>query len=526
MGFSLTPGDLYSRATRLQVGARTGAKNLLEKVAQAGKQLVNYLTWGNLKGFLIGAALAQIPTLVFSLSNLWGLFTNAAIELYYFDWNIPDDRIDMQAKNRWTAYGGILGGTAGNAIGFFACGIVPASSLFAFDERLATYVLKEVGEEAFEELTFEMAYVLKLSLRNLARQTAGWMYKGARRWLKDPKNPMGRLLFGGRADKVRETWGEANAPSWSFAIAVEEQVEKIPSMFWQNFTEELIEEAIDACIEAGYVVANSIEGYYAQQKLAQSLAQEAQRVVEVTPNRENDAETFVLAGPESEVRGQLTTVLTTHQMIESRDVGQIVGQPLNDYVRPRPLDGLRLKFVLYSLKTPPYARMGNQRLVEVSVSVSDVARAKLDWERLLFACGGRNGYLWGRFRAHAVLDNGHPLAVYAGTPAEAEDRLKAFLQLSTAEIRTLSITEEKKEAQRLVNPKMYKETTRVYPAYVTIINRQRTLAADQGRRSREGNFIDKKARIDLWRQTQPADFDEIVRELLRRADVGGTFSPL
>lgn len=525
MGFTLTAAQLYSRGVRLQVGARAGAGGFLNRIVQAGRQLAQVFTWGNLRGFLIGAALAQIPSLAFSLSNLWSLFTNAALELYYFDWNVPDDQIDRAAQNRWQAYGGILGGTAGNALGYFACGIVPATSLFAFDERLAAYVLREVGQEAFEELTFELAYVLRQSFRNLGRQMAGWLYKGARRWLKDPENPIGNLIFGGRADEVRATWGEANAPSWSFAQAVEERVERIPNTFWQNFTEELIEEAIDACIEAGYVVANSIEGYYAQQRLAQVVTGDRQRVVEVTPNRQNDAETIVLAGPESHVRGQLPTVLATHQMISDRDVGQVIGQPLDEYIRARPLDGLRLQFKLYSLKSPPYSRRGDQRLVEVVVTIADVDRAKLDWDRLRQVCGGPNGYLWGRFLAKARLNNGGSLKVYGGTPDEAEDRLRAFLSLSSAEIQTLSVTEERKEAERLSNPRMYKETTRVYPAYVSIINRQRTLALDRGKPSRNGNFLDNRGRFDLWRSVQPPDFEDRVRELLRRADSAGTLAP-
>ncbi|WOD37369.1 hypothetical protein [Nodosilinea sp. E11] len=525
MGFTLTSAQLFSRGVRLQVGNRGGGGGFFQKIVQAGKQLAQIFTWGNLRGFLIGAALAQIPSLVFSLTNLWSMFTSAAIELYYFDWNIPDDRIDQMAKARWSAYGSILGGTAGNALGFFACGIVPATSLFAFDERLASYVLREVSEEAFEELTFEIAYVLRQSFRNLARQTAGWLYKGARRWLKDPSNPIGGLIFGSNADNVRNTWGEANAPSWSFAQAVEERVEKIPNQFWQNFTEELIEEAIDACIEAGYVVSNSIEGYYAQQRLAATINQGPQRVVEVQPNRANDAEKFVVAGPESEVRGQLTTILTTHQMVEDRDLGQIVGQSLDDYIRARPLDGLRLQFNLYSLKTPPYARRGEQRLTRVTVTIPEVSRALLDWERLRQVCGGPNGYLWGRWLAKARLNNGGTLKVYGGTEAEAEDRLRAFLTLSTAEIKGLTVTEEKRTGERQRNPKMWKEITRVYPGHLTIINRQRTLYLDRGSPSTDGNFIDKRARFDLWRSTKPPDFDQNVIELLRRLDAADTAVP-
>jgi hypothetical protein len=525
MGITLTSNQLFSRGIRLQVGNRGGAGGFLDKIVNAGRQIASVFTWGNLRGFLIGAALAQIPSLVFSLTSLWTMFTSTALELYYFDWNIPDDQIDQAAKTRWSAYGGILGGTAGNALGFFACGIVPATSLFALDERLASYVLREVSEEAFEELTFELAYVLRLSFRNLTRQTAGWLYKGARRWLKDPENPIGGLLFGENAANVRKTWGEANAPSWSFAQAVEAKIEKIPNQFWQNFTEELIEEAIDACIEAGYVVANSVEGYYAQQKLAQTLTQEAQRVVEVTPNRANDAEKFVLAGPESEVRGQLTTVLTTHQMVEDRDLGQIVGQSLDDYIRVRPLDGLRLQFNLYSLKTPPYARRGSQRLVRVTVTLSDVSRALLDWDRLRMVCGGTNGYLWGRWLAKARLNNGGTLKVYGGTENEAEERLRAFFTLSTAEIDGLTVTEEKRTGERQRNPKLWKETTRVYPGHLTIINRQRTLYLDRGSPSTDGNFIDKRGRFDLWRSTKPPDFEQRVIELLRRLDPADNPAP-
>lgn len=525
MGFTLLPSQLFSRGIRAQVGNRGGAGGFFQRIAQAGRQIAQIFTWGNLRGFLIGAALAQIPSLVFSLSNLWSMFTNAALELYYFDWNIPDDQIDRAAKNRWLAYGGVLGGTAGNALGYFACGIVPATSLFAFDERLAAYVLREVSQEAFEELTFELAYVLRQSFRNLGRQMAGWLYKGSRSWLKNPNNPIGNLIFGGRADEVRAKWGEANTPSWSFAQAVDERIEKIPSTFWQSFTEELIEEALDACIEAGYVLSNSIEGYYAQQRLAQVVTSDRQRVVEVTPNRQNDAETIVLAGPEAHVRSQLPTVLATHQMVTDRDIGQIVGQPLDEYIRARPLDGLRLQFQLFSFKTPPYARQGEQRLVRVTVTLADVDRAKLDWDRLRQVCGGPNGYLWGRFKATARLNNGSSMKVYGATPNEAESRLKVFLTLGSAEIQTISVTEEKKEAERLINPKMHKEITRVYPGYVSIINRQRTLFLDRGHPSRKGNFIDKRARFDLWRSVKPPDFEDRVRELLRRSDSTNTVAP-
>ena len=519
MSIRLVADQLYSRRPTL-INRLTGAGGqLIDAVKEVGGRVLKSLTWGNLRGFLVGAILAQLPNMFWSLTNLWATFTTAALELYYFDWNTPDSQLDAQAKQVWNQFGGILGGTAGQAIGYFACGIVPGSSLMAFDERLAMHVLRDVGEEAWEDLSYQFSYALRLSIRNMTRQTANWLYKGARRWLKQPGNPFAYALFGSRTAEVQAAWGESNGQSWSFAQAVEERIEEIPSTFWQNFTEELIEEAIDSCIEAGYIVTQSIESYYAAQKAAQALEAANHKIVEITPNKANDAEKIVLAGPEADIRGQIPGVLAIHQMVESRDVGQIVGQPFNDYVRARPFEGFRLQFNLYSLPAPPYAGDRENPLRRVTVQISDVDRTKLDWDRFIAVCGGRNGYLWGRFRAHAVLSNGHPLTVYGGTPAEAEDRLRAFLTLTDSEIRTLSVTEEKREGSRLTNPKLYKDTTRVYPGHVTIINRERLETFDRGLRSLEGNYIDKKARIDLWRQTPPADFEETIIELLRRSTV-------
>lgn len=519
MGISLSVANLLSRQVRGSIGQRRMTLSPFKRVLEAGKN-VGKLAFGQGRwaNFLIGTIFSALPTLTWSLSSLWSMFTSSALSLLYFDWNQPDEALDRQGAAFWESYGGILGGVAGNAIGSLVCGVIPATTLFAIDENMARYVLREVGEEALEEFASNAGIALQYLTRGLARQGFTWLYKDTRRWLKDPTNPVLGLVFGeSRATAIREAWGEQGSQSFTFADQIESQVEKIPSRFWQNFTEELIDEAIDACIEAGYVLTTSIEGYMARQKQANSLSVAAERVVEITPNRDNELEKIVLAGPEPEVRAQLPAVLAHHQLIESRDIGQIVGEPLDDYIRPRPIDGIRLKFQMYSVKSPPYTRRGSERLVRVTVTVPDVERTKLDWDRLRFACGGPNGYLWGRWRAHAILENLQSLTVYGGTKDEAKDRLEAFLFLSNQTIKTISITEELKEAQRLINPKLYKETTRIYPGHVEVINRERTLAADRGQRSREGNYIDKKARIDLWRGVKPPNFEQTIQELLRRS---------
>lgn len=512
--------DLKSLFSRQIARAREFASTPLVSLQQAGKSITRIEPGRRLKGFAVGIVFQQLPGLAtWSISGLWSIFSEGLITLYYFDWNVPDATLDAQAQQRWQSYGSILGGIAGNSIGFFACGIVPSTSLFAFNERMAAYVLKEVSEEAFEELTFNASFTLRMTIQNLFRQSAGWAFKNVRKWLKQPGNPIAAAIFGDRVDQVRETWGEEGSGSWSFAQKVDERIEKIPSQFWQNFTEELIEEAMDACIEAGYVVADSIDSYIAMERLASRQTQGQERVIEIQPNRNNDREKIVLAGPEPQVRAALPIVLAQHQQIESRDVGAIIGEPLDDYVRQRPL-GLRVKFKLYSVQAPPYARRGTQRLVEVTVTVPDVNRTKLDWDTLRLVCGGQNGYLWGRYRATARLTDGKKMTVYGGTEDEAEDRLKSFLTLSELEIETLNVAEEKREGERIRNPRLYKEPTRVYPGRLTIINRERQVALDIGRLSLDGPWIDKNYDFDLWRGVKPSDFEDQVRELLRRSQTG------
>lgn len=511
MGLSFNTSSLFSRVNsrtrQFSSGLFKGSGGLSDLGATAGSlSLVNHL-----KGFALGAALQAIPSMIWSFSSLWTLFFQSTLQVFTFDWNRPDDQLDQQIKGQWNAYGSILGSVAGSTIGYLACGVLPTTSLFAIDERMAMYVAKEVGEEFIDEFIGQASMAIRMGARNLVQQGAFEVYKNTRRWLKQDNNPMLNLIVGEeRAQHIKATWGEQGSNPFTIYGAIDEQVEKIPSDFWRNFTEEMIDEVFDSCIEAGYVVAYSLDGWFAQQKMAQS---EADRVVEVQPDRTNDREKIVIAGPESHVKAALPQALVAHQLVSNRDVGQVVGMPVDDYVREKDLT-LRLKFQLYSVSAPPFTARGD-RLTRVTITVPDVKRSALDWQRLRDVLGGPNGYLWGRWRATARIGRKEYMSVFGATPDEAEDRVRAVMTLSNSDIQTVTVTEERRADQRIVNPRLQKDTTRVYPGHVTIINRQRVLAADQGRVSVEGAFVDHQARFELWRSTPPEDFERDVAELLR-----------
>lgn len=511
MAINLSRSNLFSQITKI---GRTFSGSMAGPGAIAAGGFRSLGPGNYLRGFAVGAILQSLPILTWSLTAAWSLLYEVTQTVFLFDWNQPDEQLDRQIEAQWNAYGSILGGAVGNTLGWITCGLLPTSRMFSFNEAMAAYVHNEVAEEAYEELMFNASSVIRYALRSLTRQLFYDTYKNVRHWLKQEDNPALNLVLGeGRATQLKENWGESEGDSFTFAGEIEEQIERIPSSFWRNFTEELLEEFADGCIEAGYVVASSVDGYLAQQRMAQRL-NDRQRVVELQPDRSNEREKIILAGPEPHVRAALPITLAHHQIIESRDVGQLVGQSLDDYVREKELT-LRLRFQLYDRPSPPYGSSRDNPLQRVTVTVPDVKRSAINWFQLKFALGGPNGYLWGRFKARGRIDNKRYVTVYGGTENEAVDRLRAVMLLSDARIQTINVTEELRDGERLINPQLRKEATRVYPAYVTIINRDRTLAFDEGRASPDGRWVDRRARFDLWRNTEPAGFNEQVRELLR-----------
>ncbi|NJM22603.1 MAG: hypothetical protein HC907_29795 [Richelia sp. SM1_7_0] len=89
--------------------------------------------------------------------------------------------------------------------------------------------------------------------------------------------------------------------------------------------------------------------------------------------------------------------------------------------------------------------------------------------------GGVNGYMWGRFRCTVNLSNSRQLAVYGATKAEAENRMDEILKVIEPKELTRSITEEEKRGQRKDGKPLFKESTRVYPGYFTVVSSKKFL---------------------------------------------------
>lgn len=238
-------------------------------------------------------------------------------------------------------------------------------------------------------------------------------------------------------------------------------------------------------------------------------------------------ERIILKGRSEMLKPIITELLAIQQLIRNRDIGDFVGYPLDEYVRAKP-QSLKLAVLFYSVQSPPWRTIDATRLKSATYNVPFVDRTKVDWQFIKMACGGHNGYLWGRFRCVAdIIDDGgsmRQMQVYGASEAEAEQRLKALLTLSNGTIASLSVAEEKKEGRRATDKLLYKEPTRVYPAYFTIIHQEK-IVTESNTATLSGNYKRNKARIPLWTETKPPDADEIIREALRVRGSSATTTP-
>lgn len=323
---------LTSRVVRSDIGSRivkAGESGLVSEGSGdggiGGFAMKAFSGLASLGSFLIAKAGSLIT---FTWSGFWSFFVAAKQFIWNFNWNATDAQLDASINAKWTSLAGQLGGTLGNALGYLVCGILPAATIMVFNEPMGAYVLAKVTEEAVEEFLSNFGALLKSVLSLGTQILFTEIYKNTRKLLKSNSKLVGKLL-GSKAEKAVQAWGNKDSKPWSFASATEELLDKTfgTEGAAREFAEEFLEEADEACIEAGYVVANAVDSWMAQSLLAEQVIPPLgnTRFVEITPNRNVPDERIVLAGREELLRPIIIQTLATEHQFAGRDMGIIYG---------------------------------------------------------------------------------------------------------------------------------------------------------------------------------------------------------
>lgn len=233
-------------------------------------------------GWLTSSLFVKIGVIT-SLPALFGLGVRTTQYVFNFNWNATDQDLTAALKSQMESLYGLTGGLLGSSLGYLVCGALPGATAFAFNPAVAKAILNEVGDEAKDELMGQVAQCANTAFQSLVNAVILKSFMGARKWLKRPNTPIYNSLKLALGDNFTK-WGDAGRPSFTFNQAIENRVEKIKDPNLRNFTEEFLENFSDSCLEASYVVVNTIESQMAAQRLMQQQLLGPQQTVAISFN--------------------------------------------------------------------------------------------------------------------------------------------------------------------------------------------------------------------------------------------------
>lgn len=231
-------------------------------------------------------------------------------------------------------------------------------------------------------------------------------------------------------------------------------------------------------------------------------------------------EEIIISGNEETVKPIITMLIGISQLLQNRDIGQFVGEPLEENVRAIP-SLLSMKIIWYSAPEPPFQAAVGKRYIKAECNIPDVNRKNLKWETIKELAGGKNGYEWGAFLANARLDNGRQMHVRGATEAIARKQMERMLQMTKAEVTSLAVTELKKAGRRAAGQTMEIKPTRIYPAFFLVVNakkinltQEKILRDEINTRkssSLRGDYAKRGSqKIPLWVDTAPKNYKQIL----------------
>lgn len=488
--------------------------------------------WDKLGGALGDFANSITGTVIGWLNNInwtaiFGWFVGGIQFLFMFNWQTSDEELERAIAAAEVSWYGQLGETLGTAAGWFLCGVIPSLLIGTVNEAMMLHVLQDVSEEAFDEITGELNSLLQLGARQQMNKAASHLFMGLRALIKRAANGDADTLLGGAIDlvfnafpNVREaakTWGNKGNKPWTIAGAIQDSIESLPDGILKEFVEEFVDALGESCVEAGYVVAGGMDNFLMEQKIAkrQQLGQE--RVVEVLLNRNDPSSKIIVAGPEEFIKQSLITQKNNYQMLKEKDLGLLVGgEPIANTITTPGLP--YMKFIFSSSK--------DKKTKPTYIDIYNIDRTKVDnWNTLKMACGGENGYWWGPYLVEVLLPDNNPIRCYARTEDEGIDLIEGLLQFSKAEQdyekNIWNSKHEIKKGSRKKYDKSYRSPRQAYPWEVVIVNQMAILNEENGVATRSGIYTSNEAKIPLWRETKPDNFEKTIQELFTTPGANG-----
>jgi hypothetical protein len=444
-----TTTGLASRRVQREIDLKRAAIRLAGGAGKIFSALARFA------GFAFGGILRLFPL---DFGSLWDIFVEGYFALKYFDWNQTDKELEKEIENNNKAIITAAAATLGTSLGW---GVVRLANFFsgwlpgkkgasaAAAQGIKIPVLSaRIGLALAEEGNEEIALQVKRFLQQSAYSVAGNMF------IKSVLAARKNEWFG--MDSITK-----ERDNGSISEKIDKKIETLPK-FWQRPAEALIDGFEDAIIEAGYVVAFTIDDHIAAMEYANKKKVENTKTIEVKPNK-NSEEILTFSGSHEEVRQAVAIALPIHQAIEDRDIGQFLGEPTKDSISLEPLVR-SLKLIFYSKAEFPFVRQKDGTRSKVATITIPNAKPGLTLKDLK---GSIKKFQRGDVYVHCKMESGRKMSAWVASKAEGERLLKDLSKFSTSKIREGSIRQSS-------GGKAGKGTETMFPAYASVLQPNKT----------------------------------------------------
>ena len=260
----LTPIS-FSLGAILMIGRSVSpeARGCLKAIGKALFQTGAVVT--AISGSIVGlVVLAKKKVLTLTLSTpILGALIRSVVRTvaaaYTFNWQISDSQIRQQQNAALTALAGVAGDAAGTTLGNLLCGGVAGAAIVKFNPRLAARMWEIGGDDIKDEIVSSMNALISSVTRTAAQLAFLETYKNARTFIKAiARRPELRAILPDTWEKIIESWGNEGVKPWSFALEVEERIEKIKDEKVKAFTENAVESFMDSCQESMLAISYAV----------------------------------------------------------------------------------------------------------------------------------------------------------------------------------------------------------------------------------------------------------------------------
>ncbi|NEQ41905.1 MAG: hypothetical protein F6K40_39285 [Okeania sp. SIO3I5] len=519
LAFTRKLSSMRSRKARLRATGNQGVRKWSRTRSTKGGGIQNlFKNWGGRLVGWINSGLNELKKRLskISVTQIFQALVNTGNLLLNFNFQVTDTEIDKQidAINKSIVTRGF--GAVGRTLGSTICGLGGAALITKFNPSLGYHVMSNVAPEVAEELLSEWSQALSQAATQYATAKALEFFKGARKFLKDPNNPFGQVLRKLVGDKTIDEWGNPGNKEWTFKKGVGNLVKRVikDEELLENLQEGW-EEFSDACIDAGFMIAGSIDDWIGMQSWQREGLLGRTRTIQVTPNREVPSETVILTGTEQNLRTATTEIIATSQLLNNRDIGtQIIGEDNEPIITN---NGISVTLEFYAYSQPPYNT--NERIKEGNarsrLTIPNCDPLKLNWDNIKTLFGGKNkSHDKGDIFAEARLDNGRKLKSWVDSEPEGVTLLEKMARISKADIiLPIQFTSKRKyEGKGRIQPRKRRPQ---YLAYIHISNNPRITKYEALSNQKEVKA--SKGRIPMYYESKPSWVDDKIRDIVKKS---------